>query len=71
MTTKLKKDKFLQGVACALGTLAKAHGEPGLACMILKDQGLTLTDLVNAGADRYDVQALSKEWHSHFAKKES
>jgi acetyl esterase/lipase len=45
-------------VAAALGTLARDHRQPDLALMVLDSLGLTITDLVRAGADPYDLQPL-------------
>jgi hypothetical protein len=52
-------DLRLQGVAAALGTLARDHRQPDLAAMVLDSLGLTLADLKRAGADAYDLAALT------------
>jgi hypothetical protein len=41
----------LQGVAAALGALAREHLEPDLAATVLASLALTVTDLEAAGAD--------------------
>jgi hypothetical protein len=56
-TTNLR----LQGIAAALGELARAHMEPDLAAMVLASLGLTFADLKAAGADAYDLQPLKPE----------
>jgi hypothetical protein len=48
----------LQGIAAALGALAREHMEPHLAAMVLDSLGLTLADLKAAGADTYDLEPL-------------
>jgi hypothetical protein len=48
----------LPGVAAALGELSRAHMEPDLAAMVLESLGLSLSDLKQAGADPYDLEAL-------------
>jgi hypothetical protein len=50
----------LQGVAAALGTLARDHMEPDLAAMVLDSLGLAVADLEAAGADAYDLEPLQK-----------
>jgi hypothetical protein len=47
-----------QGIAAALGELARAHMEPDLALMVLDSLGISLSDLKSAGADAYDQEAL-------------
>jgi hypothetical protein len=46
-------DLRLQGVAAALGSLARDYRQPDLAAMVLDSLGLTLADLKRAGADAY------------------
>lgn len=53
-----------------LGTLARDHRQPDLAAMVLESLGLTLADLKRAGADAYDLAALTainsrlaEAWH--------
>jgi hypothetical protein len=48
----------LQGIAAALGELARTHMEPDLAAMVLDSLGLTVNDLQAAGADPYDLEPL-------------
>lgn len=48
----------LQGIAAALGELARTHMEPELAAMVLDSLGLTVNDLQAAGADPYDLEPL-------------
>jgi hypothetical protein len=48
----------LQGIAAACAVLARDHGEPDDAAMVLNSLGLTIADLKNAGADPFDVEAL-------------
>jgi hypothetical protein len=48
----------LQGIAAALGALAREHMEPDLAAMVLDSLGLTIADLERAGADAYDLEPL-------------
>jgi len=48
----------LQGIAAACAVLARDHGEPDDAAMVLDSLGLTLADLKNAGADAFDLEAL-------------
>jgi len=50
----------LQGIAAALGELARAHMEPDLAAMVLDSLGVSVADLKAAGADPYDLEALSQ-----------
>jgi len=50
----------LQGIAAALGELSRAHMEPDLAEQVLNSLGLSVADLVAAGADAYDVEPLRK-----------
>jgi hypothetical protein len=49
----------IQGIACALGNLAREQMEPDLAAMILKDLGLTVAALKAAGADPFDLEPLT------------
>jgi hypothetical protein len=51
----------LQGVAAALGTLARDHREPDLAVMVLDSLSLTFKDLEAAGADAYDLEPLQND----------
>jgi hypothetical protein len=48
----------LQGIAAALGALAREHMQPDLAAMVLDSLGLTIADLKAAGADPSDLDAL-------------
>jgi hypothetical protein len=48
----------LQGIAAALGALAREHMEPDLAAMVLDSLDLTVADLKAAGADPYDLEPL-------------
>ena len=48
----------LQGIAAALGALAREHMEPDLAAAVLDSLGLTVKDLEAAGADPYDLEPL-------------
>ena len=48
----------LQGIAAALGALAREHMEPDLAAMVLDSLGLTVADLKAAGADPFDLEPL-------------
>jgi hypothetical protein len=48
----------LQGIAAALGTLAREYMEPELAAMVLDSLDLTVADLEAAGADPFDVESL-------------
>jgi hypothetical protein len=48
----------LQGIATACAVLARDHGEPDDAAMVLDSLGLTVADLEAAGADPYDLEAL-------------
>jgi hypothetical protein len=48
----------LQGIAAALGTLARDHMEPHLAAMVLSSLGVTVADLEAAAADPYDLEPL-------------
>jgi hypothetical protein len=48
----------LQGIAAALAELARAHGEPDLALMVLDSMNLSVAELKAAGADAYDLHAL-------------
>jgi hypothetical protein len=54
-TTNLR----LQGIAAALGNLAGAQLQPGLAATVLASLGITVADLEAAGADRYDLEPLT------------
>ena len=48
----------LQGIAAALGKLARTHMEPDLALIVLDSLGLTIADLEAGGADAYDLEAI-------------
>src|SRR5215469_4752337 len=48
----------LQGIAAALGALAREHMEPELAAMVLDSLGLPVADLKAAGADPYNLEPL-------------
>ena len=48
----------LQGIAAALGELARTHMEPDLALIVLDSLGLTIADLEAGGADAYDLEAI-------------
>jgi hypothetical protein len=48
----------LQGIAAACAVLARDHGEPDDAAMVLHSLGLTVADLVTAGADPLDLESL-------------
>jgi hypothetical protein len=48
----------LQGIAAALGALAREYMEPELAAMVLDSLDLTVADLETAGADPYDLEPL-------------
>ena len=48
----------LQGIAAALGELARTHMEPDLALIVLDSLGLTIADLEAEGADAYDLEAI-------------
>jgi len=50
----------LQGIAAALGKLARAHMEPDLAHMVLDSLALSVADLEAAGADPHDLEPLQK-----------
>jgi len=50
----------LQGIACALAELARAHMEPDLAQMVLQSLDVSVDDLEAAGADPHDMEALTK-----------
>jgi hypothetical protein len=50
----------LQGIAAALGELSRTHMEPDLAAMVLESLGLSVSNLKNAGADPYDLEALQQ-----------
>jgi hypothetical protein len=54
---KVTKYRF-QEIAVALGELARDQMEPDLAMMVLDKLGLSLSDLAEAGADPYDLDAL-------------
>ncbi len=47
--------------AVALAELSRTHMEPDLAVTVLKSLGLSVSDLKNAGADPYDLEALQNE----------
>jgi hypothetical protein len=49
-----------QGIAAALGSLAREHMEPYLAARVLEGLGLTIADLKAAGADPCDLEPLRK-----------
>jgi hypothetical protein len=49
----------LQGIAAALGELARTHREPRLAAMVMQSLGVSIADLQAAGADAYDLTALT------------
>jgi hypothetical protein len=49
----------LQGIATALGIIARDHRQPALAAMVLDSLGLSLADLKRAGADACDLASLS------------
>jgi hypothetical protein len=62
MSTRAEQHRFrLQGIACALGALAREQMEPDLAAMVLDSLGLTVADLAAAGADAYDLAALERD----------
>jgi hypothetical protein len=50
----------LQGIACALAELARAHMEPDLAHMVLDSLGISVSDLKAAGAEPHDLEPLQK-----------
>jgi hypothetical protein len=50
----------LQGIAAALAELSRAHMEADLAAMVLQSLGLSVSDLKQAGANPYDLEALQK-----------
>jgi hypothetical protein len=54
-------DARLQGIAAACAVLARDHGEPDDAAMVLDSLGLTIADLETAGADAYDLEALRRQ----------
>jgi hypothetical protein len=48
----------LQRIAAACAALARDHGEPDEAAMLLRTLDLSVDDLRAAGADAYDLEAL-------------
>lgn len=52
---------FYQGFACAVGSLARDHMQPGMALDIMKINGVTISDLENAGADDFDLNLIREE----------
>lgn len=52
---------FWQGFAAALGTLARDHGCPGMAVDIMRLNGVSLEQLVEAGAMSFDLDPLRAE----------
>jgi hypothetical protein len=52
---------FHQGFACALGALARNHGEPSVAADIARGYGLTLADFEAAGCEEYDLEPFRDE----------
>ncbi len=53
--------EFTSGVACAAAYLARERDEPTLAADMLRGFGYTYQDLLDAGADEYDLAALKEE----------
>lgn len=51
----------LQGIAAALAELSRTHMESDLAAMVLDSLGVTVNELRAAGADAYDLAALTAE----------
>lgn len=51
----------LQGIAAALAELSRAHMEPNLAAMVMDSLGVSVAELKAAGADAYDLAALTVE----------
>jgi hypothetical protein len=43
-----------------LGELARTHREPRLAAMVMQSLGVSIGDLEAAGADAYDLTALTR-----------
>lgn len=51
----------LQGIAGACAVLARDHGEPDDAAMVLHSLNITIADLEAAGADPYDLEPLKQK----------
>lgn len=62
---KRENAAFLQGFACALGSLAREHGEPSVAVDIMHINGITYDELKLAKADPFDLKPIRREWKSY------
>lgn len=56
MSSEHQKMQFrYQGVALALASLHRQHGEPNMVCDVMRSHGLILDDLKRAGVPEYDL----------------
>lgn len=55
-----KIDPWMRGYAAALANIIRTNGETGLAKIAMDSDNLTFQDFVNAGVERYDLDALRK-----------
>jgi len=58
---------FYCGVALALGAVAR-HGQPAIAVDTMDQFGLSLADLIAAGAEEYDLAPLRDEYKLQWRK---
>ena len=53
---------FLQGFGIAVGALARDHDRPSMAADIMRMNGITFADLVEAGTAEFDLKKLRSEF---------
>ena len=60
---------FLQGLAVAIGSLARDHDQPSMAVDIMRCNGLTLDDLQECGIEVFDMKSIRKAWKASCGKR--
>lgn len=56
----METNEFYQGYALALGFIAHAHGQESMVKDAMKEHGITLSDLVKAKCDEFDLAPIRK-----------
>lgn len=56
----MKKDKFIQGFACAIACVIKTYDMASVGIGILRENGFDLKDLKEAGIDGNDYKIIKK-----------
>ena len=57
----MKNKEFYQGMSIIAGTVAR-HGYAGIAVDAMDSNGITLSDMIDAGSEEFDLKPLREEY---------